>query len=120
MIQLTEEQRRTREILIKYASKGHFITYGDLIKEARLNLDMSSPYDRGLLGKILGAISDYEHSDGRPLLSSVAVSKDKHHSDGFYKLAEELGYGKWEQLKTEYLAMTEMSKTFDYWKSHKP
>ena len=32
---------------------------------------MSSPYGRGLLGKILGAISDYEHSDGRPLLSSV-------------------------------------------------
>lgn len=117
--QLTEEQRRTREVLIKYASKGQFVTYGDLIKDARLNFDMSSPYDRGLLGKILGAISNYEHSDGRPLLSSVAVSKECRHSDGFYKLAEEHSKGNWELLKAKDWAMTEMKETFNYWKSHK-
>lgn len=52
---------------------------------------MSIPADRGKIGEILGHISRYEHENGRPLISSVVVSRSMEQGDGFFKLAEELG-----------------------------
>lgn len=54
---------------------------------------MSIPADRGKIGEVLGHISRYEHENGRPLISSVVVSRSMEQGDGFFKLAEELGLG---------------------------
>ena len=48
------------------------------------------------IGKILGDISRHEHKNERPLLSSLVIRiDDKTEGDGFFKLAEELGFGNW-------------------------
>lgn len=93
MITLTDEEKRARQVLIDYASRREAIKYADLIEKAQLNLSMRNPHHRGILGEILGNISIFEHENDRPLLSCVAVLANLKHSDGFFKLADELGYG---------------------------
>ncbi len=121
MISLTDEEKRTRQVLIDYASRREGIRYENLIEKAQLNLSMKNPHHRGLLGKILGNISQYEFEHGRPLLSSVAILQDmkKKHSDGFFKLAADLGLGNWQTLKKSGFDNTEMTRTFNYWQHNK-
>lgn len=120
MAELTHEQERVRQILITHASRGKYVVYTELVKEANLDLNMSNPYHRTLLGHILGAISVYEHENGRPMLSSVVVSKDSlMPSDGFYKLAEELGHGEWHKLKEAFWGIEEMKCAFTFWETTK-
>lgn len=120
MTELTKEDRIVRSILIDRASRGKTITYSELIPEAKLRLDMSSPYDRGVMGEILGRIVEYEHGLGRPMLSSVVLSKDGQQGDGFFKIAESLGYGSWKNLKKGLkFEFDQMNQTFEYWRKHK-
>ena len=116
MAELTQEQERVRQILIYHASNGKYVIYTELVKEAKLDLDMTNPYHRNLLGHILGGISVYEHANDRPMLSSVVVSKESlMPSDGFYKLAEELGFGSWRKLKENFWGIEEMKRAFAFW-----
>ena len=40
--------------------------------------------------------------------------------DGFFKLAEELGYGEWQKLKKDKLFEFDMmKKTHNFWSKHK-
>lgn len=80
------------------------VTYQKLSDDCELALNMlDNPNDRKILGKILGDISIYEHKKNeRPLLSALVIrAGDNFEGDGFYKLAEELGFGKWKTLKKE-------------------
>ena len=116
MEDLTQEQLRVREILIDRAKRAQTICYSDLVNLAKLNLDMTNPFHRALLGKVLGAISSFEHANGRPMLSSVVVSKETNSpSDGFYKLADELGHGDWRKLKQNLWGFQELKRAFEYW-----
>ena len=55
-------------------------------------LVMCNPTDRNEIARILGEISTYEHSQGRPLLSAVVILQDKNiPGQGFFTLARELG-----------------------------
>lgn len=113
---LNPEQKRVRNILISIASKCGMIHYTELCQKAKLNLDMSIPADRGKIGNIWGEISFYEHELGHPLLSSVVVSVNGEQGDGFFKLAEELGYGNWEKLKIgKEFEYNMMNATHDFW-----
>lgn len=115
-MKLTKEEETVRNILIRIASKKQTIYYSELCEKANLNLDMSIPADRGEIGKILGHISRYEHENERPLLSSVVVTKNMEQGDGFFKLAEELGFGDWKKLKKEKLFEYDMiNKTHNFW-----
>lgn len=96
--------------------KKQLIYYSDLCKTANLRLDMSIPADRGKIGEILGHISRYEHANGRPLISSVVVSRSMEQGDGFFKLAEELGFGSWKKLKNEKKFEYDMiNKAYNFW-----
>lgn len=113
---LTKEEETVRQILISVASKRGIIKYSELCQKALLPLDMSIPAHRGEIGVILGNISRYEHNLRRPLLSSVVVTVGGEQGDGFFKLAEELGFGDWKKLKRERLFEYDMmNKTHDYW-----
>lgn len=117
---LTQEEERVREILISVASARDIIYYTELCWKAALKLDMNIPADRGRIGHILGNISSYEHDLGHPLLSSVVVTKNMKQGDGFFKLAEELGYGEWQRLKKDKLFEYDMmKKTHDFWAKRK-
>lgn len=95
---------RVRQYLIELARKkvNQTVTYQKLSDDCELGLDMRNTlHHRTILGNILGEISTFEHeNDKRPLLSSLVLrAGDNYEGDGFYKLAEELGFGKWQTLK---------------------
>jgi hypothetical protein len=109
-----------RKYLIEVARKrtNQTVHYQELCNECNLELEMSSPYDRGEIGKILGAISFYEDGYGRPLLSALVVRKgDNYEGDGFFKLAEELGYGSWKILKDSHFDIEKMNECIEFWKN---
>lgn len=94
------------------------ITYQVLSDKCGLKLNMrDNPHDRKILGQILGEISEYEHINDRPLLSALVIrAGDNYEGDGFYKLAEELGYGNWQKLKQEgEFEIKQMNECIDFW-----
>jgi hypothetical protein len=57
-----------------------------------LGLNFESPADRNRMGHLLGEISRHEHTQGRPMLSSIVWYKDMSSpGPGLYKLGVELG-----------------------------
>lgn len=108
-----------RRYLIDKASKEQVVHYQQLCNDVGLKLNMAdNPHDRLIIGGILGEISSYENENERPLLSSIVVSKSGfEQGDGFFKLAEELGFGEWRKLKGHGTFEIEMmKKTFEFWK----
>jgi uncharacterized protein with ParB-like and HNH nuclease domain len=76
--------------LQRIAREERTIPYIEIARMA--NLNMERQVDRNELGRILGAISEYEYEQGRPLLSVVVVfSNEGTPSNGFYNLANQLG-----------------------------
>lgn len=119
LVPYTEEHKRIREVLIKVAKRKSIINYTDLLKQSKVNLDMSVPFDRGQLGHLLGEISWNEVKQGRPMLSSVALhAGDFKQGQGFFDLAKELYSitfnNEDEQVK---FGMEEMNKTHKFWSS---
>lgn len=108
-----------RDHLIEIARKGKTITYQELSDQYKLGLIMrDSEYARAEIGRILAEISTFEHNNGRPLLSSLVITKgDNYQDDGFYKLCEGLGYGNWKKLKSDIsFEIGQMSACHDFWK----
>lgn len=82
--------RMLRERLIQVAASQDVVYYSEIAP--LVAIDMSSPPDREEIGRLLGEISEFEHDQGRPLLSAVAISHDGNRpGKGFYNLAQELG-----------------------------
>lgn len=107
-----------RAHLIELARKKRTITYQELSDKCKLGLVMrDSEYARAEIGRILGDISEFEHIHGRPLISSLVISKgDNYQGDGFYKLAEYLGFGSWKKLKGDIsFEIGQMNDTFAFW-----
>jgi len=106
-----------REHLIDLAHAGKTVTYQDLAIACGLKLDLSLELHRARIGEILGDISVYEYNAGRPLLSVVAVlAETKLPSDGFYRLAEQLGFGTVKRLKQDLFGEMEMGRCFEFWR----
>lgn len=114
---MTPEHIRIRKVLIETARKKITVNYSELLRKAKVNLDMSVPYDRGMLGHMLGEISWNEVAEGRPMLSSVAVhAGDYKQGQGFFDLAETL-YDIVLNNEDQRLVfgMNELNKTYRYW-----
>lgn len=112
---------KVRTHLIEIARNGKTITYQELSDQCKLGLIMrDSEFARAEIGRILGEISVFEHNNGRPLISSLVISKgDSYQGDGFYKLCEELGYGSWRKLKLDIsFEIGQMNACFDFWKDN--
>ena len=112
---------KVRTHLIEIARKGKTITYQELSDQCKLGLIMrESEFARAEIGRILGEISTFEHNHKRPLLSSLVISKgDNYQGDGFYKLAEELGYGSWKKLKNDIsFEIGQMNACYAFWKEN--
>jgi len=62
--------------LIELARKNRTITYEELSDQCKLGLDMqASEFNRKEIGRIIGEVSTYEHRHGRPLISSLVLTK---------------------------------------------
>ncbi len=112
---------RVRHHLIEIARRrsNQSITYQQLSDQCDLRLHMSDPSERNALADILRLISTYEHDNERPLLSSLVLrAGDGGEGDGFYKLAERLGFGDWQRLKREGIfEVQQMQACIDFWQN---
>ena len=77
-------------IMVKRARRGNPITYSELCDQ--LTAIRLEPHDVRL-AHFLGQISTREHEEGRALLTAIVVHKhDLQPGDGFFNLAESLGF----------------------------
>ena len=107
-----------RNILIERAELGATIQYGKLneLIGCPYNLEISS--ERTRMGEDLGDISEFENSQGRPLLSSVVVNTNGVTGVGFFEMAQKLElFDPSKQSKKKFLQQ-EQKKVFEYWKRH--
>jgi hypothetical protein len=75
--------------LIKVAHAKSSITYGEIAKIMGLRVRGNSMSRE--VGQILGEISEFEHREGRPMLSAVVIREDLDKpGNGFFKLAKDL------------------------------
>ena len=65
------ELEKLRHVLIDIARKGAFTTYQPVAD--LFGLEMANPAHRREIGRLLGEVSRFEVSQGRPMLSSVVV-----------------------------------------------
>ena len=89
---LAEKEKRkekTRSTLEECAKNRNTVTYSKLMN--RVGMTPGSPYDRSVMGKMLGEISRETAREHGFMLSALAVLKSNGlPSDGFFLLAEEL------------------------------
>jgi hypothetical protein len=108
-----------RHCLVDLAHKGRgSIGYQELSDKCHLNLVMhESKYASAEIGRIFGEISRFEHKAGRPLISSLVITKGDHYQgDGFFRLAEELGFGSWKELRDGLeFEFKQMSACYTFW-----
>lgn len=67
--------QEVRKFLIDQCVKGEPVYYETIGQ--MLGLDLGEPADRLVLSKTLGEISAYEYRNERPLVSAIAIYKQK-------------------------------------------
>ena len=94
---------RVRTYLIRFArTQSGTVSYLTLVQEAELGLNLEISHEKARLNEMLAEISQTEHAEGRPPLSSlVKVQGSKGQGDNFYKLCEKMGMGEWRTLKQD-------------------
>jgi hypothetical protein len=85
----TKEYARVYTELINAAKYRGTVTYKEIAKV--LGILTPGSHMAAEVGKILGEISEDEVSNGRPMLSAIAVGVEGSPGSGFYALARELG-----------------------------
>lgn len=112
-------QKEIRNYLISRAKLGIIIHYGSLNQLLDTPYDLTNSYERHLLGEDLGEISEFEHSQGRPLLSAIVVAEDSNLSGvGFFEMAERLELFDPSKISKKKFLAQEQNKVFEYWKNH--
>lgn len=86
----TREYEQVRAEMIKVAKQEDTILYTDIARI--MGLPPSGHYMSREVGHMSGEISEDEHSQGRPMLSAVAVSvRIRIPGSGFFDLVRNLG-----------------------------
>ncbi len=85
----TQEFLKVYYKLIRTAQKGKVVYYEDIARI--MQLPARGDYMAREVGQMLGEISEWEHNQGRPMLSGVVIRKDKEiPGEGFFTLAKQL------------------------------
>lgn len=106
--------KEIRLLLIERARIKIPIAYGVIMQQLELNNNLKE--HRDILKEELAAISHFEHSRKRPMLSSMAMYEGgKKIGHGFYPLAEELGYGDPKKLEREKFAFEMQNRCHLFW-----
>lgn len=111
-----------RRKLIEIAKLKKVISYGDLIIQCGLLINLGNIGDRNQLSRILGEISKNElgYMPQRPPLSVLVVLKNSHPPDpsyGFYDYMDELKIRKSKETNEE-MRNRLMNWCHDYWSKH--
>lgn len=111
-------------------TKEYHLIYAELITAARyqgvityqyiakiMGLPLQGNYMGLEVGRILGAISEEEVKNGRPMLSAVAVGVSGEPGGGFYALARQLDYDFDEDKKSQRkFWQGELKEVYNTWK----
>jgi len=125
-------RRDVRAKLIEIARKRKTITYGELMRKFGIPRGHRKP---GIgIGSVVGQISEYEHSKGRPLLSVIVVRADSktkkcpqgHPGGGFLGLdgvplhlrRSPGAFSDPLTIKEQEFIKEEQQRVWDYWKAH--
>jgi len=112
--------QRVRKYLIRAArEEGKFVYYSELVTACGLNINLKTPHGQKKLNAVLDEVSGFENSAGRPLLSAMAIYKDRRrndHGNGFYYNAEKLGKGNARKLKKELYGFIEAENCRVFWR----
>lgn len=109
--------KEIRLLLIERARIKIPIAYGVIMQQLELNNNLRE--HREILKEELAAISHFEHSRKRPMLSSMAMYEGgKKIGHGFYPLAEELGYGNAKQLEKQKFAFEMQRRCHQFWTNY--
>lgn len=119
---MTTTETKLRLALIDYARAydGKGISYTDLITKA--GVDLMLPQDRFELTRALSTIFEFEHNNGRELLTILVRYKDiTSKGRQFYALLKDYGYDKKSvhPIKSELFDIEETSKVIKFWKDDK-
>ena len=120
---------RAYPVLADAAKNARLITYGEVGR--KIGLYVGSDYFQLKIGSILGACSDYENIQGRPLISAIVVNETTGYpGQGFWGLAGipgnirlsvqysdiEYGYSMTDDMLGFWSA--EVKRCFDWWREH--
>lgn len=112
---------QVRKFLIETArTTDGFAHYGDIVTKCHLPINLESQFGRNQLSNLLGEVSEFENSQKRPLISAMAIYKDKKkndHGDGFYVVAEKLKKKSFKKLKAELFAFKEADECRKFWQN---
>lgn len=112
---VSDRHRTVYERLVQAARAGQFVHYGELAK--MLGIDTNNPHFAAQVGAVLGRISEDEIAAGRPMLSSIVVSKDtKLPGRGFFNLGEQLRQTRPGEDEIAF-AVRQIRQTHAYWKN---
>jgi hypothetical protein len=102
------------------ARQGEPVTYAAVA--ALLHLNLEDPAQRNLLAEQLGAISTFEHQQGRPMLSvMVGHSGDLSPGSGFFNLARSLGrLSDTDEAGETRFYVREFERVLAYWQGTEP
>jgi hypothetical protein len=116
MKQWESAKREIRDVLIKRASRGSLISYGELTRLVHSILFDPNDYP---LGAILGEVSTEENREKRGMLSVLVVHNDSdgRPGAGFFALAEQFGR---DTSDREKCWINELNVVFDYWSRQVP
>ena len=105
---------RLHEELKRIARASEIARYGQIAPI--VGLDMGNPNDREKMSRLLSEISEFEHQQGRPLLSAVVIHwNDNTPGTGFFTLAGRLKkYDGGDRLK---FFISELRSVHEHWKA---
>lgn len=110
--------KRMKALLVEQAKRSETIKYGELNNLMGDPYKLEMPSERSRMGDDLGDISEFEFSQGRPLLSSIVVNINGTPGVGFYEMAQKVElFVPSIQSKKKFLEQ-EQEKVFKYWKNH--
>ena len=109
----SKDYARVYSELITAAKYRGTLTYQEIAK--MMGLPLSGVHLPGVTGKILGEISEDEVSNGRPMLSALAVGLKGLPGPGFYNLARKLGKLNLEEDEQQFW-QKECQAVYNVWK----
>ncbi|SDN82067.1 hypothetical protein SAMN04487900_103176 [Prevotella communis] len=112
-------KKSMKKCLVNLAKNKEHMRYQEFCDTFQLGYDMQDVEDRKKIGKILGEISESEHSERKPLLSVFIQHEDGLPGPGFFTMAEELGRFIPTFMDKKQFVSREMSFAYDYWNKHK-
>jgi hypothetical protein len=105
--------RALHDTLVAAARRREVLFYSQVGPMLRLNFE--SPADRNRIGHLLGEVSRYEYSEGRPFLSRVVWYKDMSSpGPGLFRLGVELGAVRGTEDELAF-AIRQVNATHEFW-----